>query len=393
MPNTSPAEVLRREIASVLAAESAHQVPRICARYGLAEGTGQEAFSGKIRYVMNRLQDLSSNQVLKIGQAVQADYQHRELALAVAAVEDIDLPRISNVTRRRLIAALDSIDLPGSLGIIEFLEPVFDLNSIPSPYRSQNSFYFERIIRADIEQHCIANDDWKNSELLGHLGFVSCHQRVVFTLLERLVDPEIRSDADQTVLVRTLNTVLVKDGYSLQISGTVSGTHTYKVRPAGSPGATPADDEISALMGRFDEAGIFALWQKALQRRHTDPDGAITIARTFLERTCKHILDEKGVAYADDADLPKLWGLCAGELNLAPSQHTVDAFRRILGSAQSIVEALGTLRNRIGDSHGQRGRPVRPKPRHAQLAVNLAGSMATFLLATWEEQQARDAPV
>ncbi|MFD0935021.1 hypothetical protein ACFQ12_07480 [Methylobacterium trifolii] len=205
MPNTSPAEVLRREIASVLAAESAHQVPRICARYGLAEGTGQEAFSGKIRYVMNRLQDLSSNQVLKIGQAVQADYQHRELALAVAAVEDIDLPRLSNVTRRRLIAALDSIDLPGSLGIIEFLEPVFDLDAIPSPYRAQNSFYFERMIRVDIEQHCIANDDWKNSELLGHLGFVSCHQRVVFNLLERLVDPEIRSDADQIVLERVMN--------------------------------------------------------------------------------------------------------------------------------------------------------------------------------------------
>jgi hypothetical protein len=27
---------------------------------------------------------------------------------------------------------------------------------------------------------------------------------------------------------------------------------------------------------------------------------------------------------------------------------------------------------------------VKPAPRHAELAVNLAGSMATFLIATWE---------
>jgi hypothetical protein len=30
---------------------------------------------------------------------------------------------------------------------------------------------------------------------------------------------------------------------------------------------------------------------------------------------------------------------------------------------------------------------VKPKPRHAELAVNLAGTMASFLVATWREQQ------
>ncbi|WP_334364405.1 abortive infection family protein [Bradyrhizobium sp. AZCC 1578] len=49
----------------------------------------------------------------------------------------------------------------------------------------------------------------------------------------------------------------------------------------------------------------------------------------------------------------------------------------------SVVEGLGSLRNKIGDAHGQGGKPVRPSARHAaQLAVNLAGAMATFL-DTW----------
>lgn len=334
---------------------------------------------------MSRLHDLPTEAVLKVGRAVQADYQQHALGLAVAAIEDANLPKITNLTRRRLLDYLDGVKLEGSLELLEFLEPVYRLNDKPSSYAGSKP----RTLAEDVWQHCVNNFDWDNAELLKRLGFMECQQREIFHLLERVVDREIRDEDAQTQITRDLNKILNRDGYALVVSGTISGTNVYKVGRAGQPGATPADDEISELMGRFDEAGIYALWQKALQRRHTDPDGAITIARTFLERTCKHVLDEKGITYDDAADLPKLWGLCAGELNLAPSQHTIDVFKRILGSAQSVVEALGTLRNRIGDSHGQRGRPVKPKPRHAQLAVNLAGSMATFVLATWEEQKAQ----
>ncbi|MFL5118240.1 MAG: abortive infection family protein [Microvirga sp.] len=59
-------------------------------------------------------------------------------------------------------------------------------------------------------------------------------------------------------------------------------------------------------------------------------------------------------------------------------------FRRVFR-----VNYLGTIRNRPGDSHGQGGRPVRPRPRHAQLVVNLAGAMSTYLLTTWVEQDER----
>jgi hypothetical protein len=48
------------------------------------------------------------------------------------------------------------------------------------------------------------------------------------------------------------------------------------------------------------------------------------------------------------------------------------------------VETRGTLRNRIGDAHGRGGKPVQPAPRHAALAVNLAGAMATFIVETWQ---------
>jgi hypothetical protein len=131
---------------------------------------------------------------------------------------------------------------------------------------------------------------------------------------------------------------------------------------------------------------VHAVWQKALDRRIGDPEGAITAARTLLESVCKHILDDASIEYPADTDPPKLWAMCAVTLNLAPHQHQEVLFRTILGNCQSVVNSLGALRNKIGDAHGTGRRPIKAKPRHAELAVNLAGKMAAFLVATLNEK-------
>jgi len=142
---------------------------------------------------------------------------------------------------------------------------------------------------------------------------------------------------------------------------------------------------MSEALYSFDPDGVHRAWERALGRRHEDPEGAITAARTLLETVCKRILDEAKHTYGDD-DLPKLYSKTAKVLNLSPSQHTEDTLTAILGGCHTVVQNLGTLRNRIGDAHGQGRNPVRPAPRHAALAVNLAGSMATFLVETWQNR-------
>lgn len=147
-------------------------------------------------------------------------------------------------------------------------------------------------------------------------------------------------------------------------------------------GASPADVVVSATLEQFDAAHIQATWSKALDRRASDPEGAITIARTLLESVCKHILEESGVPYDDSPDITKLYKQTAEHLNLAPSQHTESVFKQILGGCTAVVEGLGSLRNRLSDSHGKGKLGVKPAPRHAELAVNLAGALAVYLLAT-----------
>lgn len=147
-------------------------------------------------------------------------------------------------------------------------------------------------------------------------------------------------------------------------------------------GATPAAAAIDAVLLDFSEGGVHDTWRRATDRIASDPEGAITLARSLLESVLKHILDERKVAYNDKADLPEFYRLVAKELNLAPDQHTEDNFKRILGGITSVVNELGSLRNRLGDAHGKGKGGVRPAPRHAELAVNLAGSIALFLVET-----------
>ena len=90
------------------------------------------------------------------------------------------------------------------------------------------------------------------------------------------------------------------------------------------------------------------------------------------------------VSYSDTDDLSNLYQLTADALNLSPSQHTEPIFRQILGGCQNVVEGLGAMQDHHTDADGTEVRGFHPAPRHAELAINLAGSMATFLLATWE---------
>jgi hypothetical protein len=153
-----------------------------------------------------------------------------------------------------------------------------------------------------------------------------------------------------------------------------------------SPTYAPSSKSIEETLNKLSSSNVHEAWNKALEKVSTDPPGAITAARTLVESVCHHILEDAQVSIPTDIDLPKLYYMCAKSLNIAPSQHTEQIFKQILGGCTSVVEGLGALRNKVGDAHGQGKNPIRPKQRHANLAVNLSGSMTTFLVETWEEK-------
>lgn len=136
----------------------------------------------------------------------------------------------------------------------------------------------------------------------------------------------------------------------------------------------------------FSENYIHEQWQKALDRKKDDTDGAVTAARALVESVLKFILDEEHIEYTSNADLSELYKKVAKLLTLAPEDHQEQVFKQILGNANGVISGLGEVRNKLGDSHGSGKGKVKPKERHSELAVNLAGSIAVFIYKTYKDQ-------
>ncbi|MEM8529858.1 MAG: abortive infection family protein [Chloroflexota bacterium] len=149
---------------------------------------------------------------------------------------------------------------------------------------------------------------------------------------------------------------------------------------------TPVTQASESALKNVSSASINEYWQKSLERVSSDPEGAITSARTLVETVCKYVLDNKGVSFKEDGNLQKLYKQTASASNLSPDQHGEDIFKQILSGSANVVNGLAGLRNAFGDAHGKGKRYVKPSPRHAKMAVGFAGTLATFLIETFEEQ-------
>ena len=74
----------------------------------------------------------------------------------------------------------------------------------------------------------------------------------------------------------------------------------------------------------------------------------------------------------------------AEHLNLAPQQHTELIFRQILVAVTPLSRGLVLYATSMATPTARARRRYAPNARHAALAVNLAGTVATFLVSTLE---------
>ncbi len=151
----------------------------------------------------------------------------------------------------------------------------------------------------------------------------------------------------------------------------------------------PSDATVSDVLEKFDAEAVHAIWAKALARRGEDPDGAITSARTLLETVLKHILDKEKREYNKNDNLPKLCERVIEQLDFAPDKHSEKPTKEILESVANLVKGIGSLRNKLSDSHGTGENSVPPSPHHASLAVNSAGAVATFMVEAYLAKKER----
>lgn len=382
---------LKDRLTARIASEKAYNVPSYCVALGLAEGEEQEAWASKARYASQRLNGQSREVLIAAGERALLDGADFELEEALNKLKEID-NTITPITRRRLLDIFSKLSLSTEVLEIELIRSIWPIEKMfPNiDYGVPYDPFDDRLTMDSVLWYqMVQKDRWGAREALEALGWMEVSEALVFRVLETAVSPLHRKAGEVDEIVATINQVLKHDDLRLAAVGKMSGSPIYRISPLQS--GSPADPFISEVLKSYDADTIHKRWETALERRSADPEGAITLARTLLEDVCRWILDESGDASVKDQDdLSKIYSKLAKILNLAPDAHAEQVFKQILGSCQQIVEQLGALRNRISDAHSPGPRKVKPKARHAELAVNLSGAMALFLISTWKDKQVQD---
>ena len=246
----------------------------------------------------------------------------------------------------------------------------------------------------DVIQWLQEGEEWDAAELLAQCEFQYHHIDTMFPL-------DGGPDIDMVALdVQAPRRILdrLSDKYTEQteliekaVRELAQANHCHVrdiswVAKTGKPSSL-ADSETELVLATLDSNHVRYAWNKALSRRETDPEGAITSAKTLVEAVCKQLLNRLEVKYPPNQDINSLYCLVAEQLNLSPRQHVDSELKRMLGHCMAIVSGIAFLRNQLGDAHSREPGEVMTSKADAELAVNLAGAMATFLVKSSEKGQ------
>lgn len=241
-----PLETLRDAIAEALwGAVSAPALPAACVALGLRDGESTEAMSSKRKYVRSRIITFKGPELLAMAQRVVEEYGTADLADFLCELTTHADHRITDLTRRAVLAELVSAgELFGDL-------PVWDGVAVLYPDLEKPAMYstnFAATLRDDIQRHYVKDNDLNNAELLELCGALTCSQQRFVDMLEKVVDPVCRRGPEQERLVQALNKLLVADGFALVVIGEVSRHLQYGVRRvSGGVAGTPKNLIFAAI--------------------------------------------------------------------------------------------------------------------------------------------------
>lgn len=245
-----PLDQFRECIANALYQVKAHTLPAVCTKFGLASGDESEAFSSKRYYVINRLSGYTKEQLIQLATAVLHEYEDTDLADLLSEITTHAEHRVSEITRRALVALTDEIgQLFGDANLYDELRTIYP--GLITQYRIDPHNPVTNPHLGDlIEIHYGPYGDWSNSKLLIKCHAHKCTQERFFKLLEKLLDPLVRQGKEQKWLVTEFDKLLCIDNFCIKEQGYISGHPVYAVRPSARGVAGKPKNLIFASINR-----------------------------------------------------------------------------------------------------------------------------------------------
>ena len=282
---------------------------------------------------------------------------------------------------------LENVAWPGTLGDVEFLGRLYDLESLPS---TDSRF---RDAAGDIWQHRVNNNDWPDDWVYDDRRFrlMSAPSEDFLRFLCEILHPVVRPDRNESLkLLQHFNDQLRPHGWHLVEEEKIAGRSRF----VGQPIRNHHHRSVSRARSVADALG--ASWmQKEIERVEnaidSDPALALGTAKELLESCCKTILTKRGVAFGKSDDLPKLTKALTKELKLVPEGIPDEAkgaenIRLILRNLSALTQYMAELRGLYGTGHGRDGKHKGLEPRHARLAVASAVAFIDFVTETYHQR-------
>jgi hypothetical protein len=293
--------------------------------------------------------------------------------------------KITELTRRDIIDAItvEKVNWCGRLEESVFLSRIFDLSTMPSTdQRFPNA-------AGDIWQHRVNNFDWDDDWVFYDSRFNLNHgdDEVFLQFLCETLHPVVRSDPTEVERVcQMFNQYLQNDGFQLVQKARISGRPIFAGRYVGIV-QTPGIAAARAMLAAADLGYVSQQITRMETAVVNDPGLAIGTAKELVETCCKTILEERGVSFSKNADIPELVKLAAKELDLTPADipeqaKAADTIKRLLSNLATITQGVSELRNHYGTGHGKTASAKGLQSRHARLAVGAASTLAVFLTET-----------
>lgn len=297
---------------------------------------------------------------------------------------------VSRETRQNIVDGLkiDNVAWSGRLDEVEFLERLFDLESLPShDSRFKNA-------AGDIWQHRVNNPmDWDDDWIYDDKRFnlLKGPTDLFLRFLCEMVHPVVRPNRDEAIkLVQHFNDQLRGEGWQLVEQEKIAGRPRFvaeRIQHAGGRSISRAKSVADALSAGWMQKEIERV-ENSIDR---DPALAIGSAKELVESCCKSILSKLNVEVSRSADLPALTKLLAKELQLVPEGIPDEAkgsetIRLILRNLSSLTQYLAELRGLYGTGHGRDGKHRGLEPRHARLAVGAAVAFIDFVTDTYHRR-------
>ncbi|WP_066309186.1 hypothetical protein [Bacillus sp. FJAT-29814] len=207
--------------------EKSYDLPHVCVRYGLESGDEAEANSSKRVYVQRRLKSKDKGFLIELAKKIIKDYGSSAIDLVkiVQRIDPTGLYAISEITRKNI---MDDLYLRGNIHgkseLIEFLKRIWDLENMPSTdARFRNAL-------GDISQHVINNPDWDDNDLFENcLKIFAVPDETFIHFLEQVVHPSVRQHDEQTDYIKLINYHLVRDGFQIVQTDSISGYPVFKI--------------------------------------------------------------------------------------------------------------------------------------------------------------------